>query len=268
MPPLLIGFLLALVIASVAYAVRALDFSGAVAATLLGALVYGLGGLDWALVLIAFFISSSLLSRLAKQRKSSLQATFSKGGRRDAAQVLANGGIAGGIVLLHALFPQVDVLWVAFVGALAAVNADTWATELGVLSRTPPRLITTGKLVERGTSGGISLAGTLAAIGGALFISLVAALLRPVENGLAIALIAGVSGLLGSLVDSLLGATLQAIYHCPMCARLTERHPLHTCGAKTSLAHGLAWMNNDAVNALCSLSGALAAVGIFLLIGG
>lgn len=262
------GFLLALVIASLAYAVRALDFSGAVAATALGALVFGLGGLDWALVLIAFFISSSLLSRLAKQRKSGLQAVFSKGGRRDAGQVLANGGIAGAMVLLHALFPQVDVLWAAFVGALAAVNADTWATELGVLSRTPPCLITTGKPVERGTSGGISLIGTLAAAGGALFIGVIAGVLKQAESGLAVALIAGTAGLLGSLVDSLLGATVQAIYCCPVCGKLTERHPLHTCGAKTHLQRGLAWMNNDAVNVLCSLAGALAAAGLFLWMGG
>jgi uncharacterized protein (TIGR00297 family) len=268
MPPLLIGFLLALLISALAYAVRALDFSGAVAATALGALVFGLGGLDWALVLIAFFVSSSLLSRLAKQRKSSLQAVFSKGGRRDAAQVLANGGIAGGIVLLHALFPQAGVLWAAFAGALAAVNADTWATELGVLSRTPPRLITSGKPVERGTSGGISLIGTLAAAGGALFVGVIAALLTPLEQSLAFVFIAGISGLLGSLVDSLLGATLQAIYHCPACSKFTERHPFHTCGTKTSLARGLVWMNNDVVNALCSLAGALVAAGLFLWMGG
>lgn len=268
MPPLLIGFVLALLISALAYAVRALDFSGAVAATVLGTLVFGLGGLDWALVLIVFFVSSSALSRLAQRRKRALQAVFSKGGRRDAAQVLANGGIAGGIVLLHGLFPQGIVLWAAFAGALAAVNADTWATELGVLSRTPPRLITSGRVVERGTSGGISLIGTLSAAGGALLIGVTAALLRPAESGLALALIAGAAGLLGSLVDSLLGATLQAIYHCPVCAKETERHPLHTCGAKTSLARGLAWMTNDVVNALCAQTGALAAAGLFWWVGG
>lgn len=268
MLPLLIGFLLALVISTLAFAFKALSLSGAVAAAVLGTLVFGLGGLDWALVLIAFFATSSALSRLATQRKSGLQAVFSKGGRRDAAQVLANGGVAGGVVVLHALFPQEGVLWAAFLGALAAVNADTWATELGVLSKSAPKLITTGQPVERGTSGGISVIGTLAAAGGALLIGVVAALLRPAENGLAVVLIAGAAGLLGSLADSLLGATLQAIYHCPACSKFTERHPFHTCGTQTSLTRGLVWMNNDVVNTLCSLAGALAAASLFLWMGG
>lgn len=268
MPALFMGLLLAVLISGLAYWLKALSPGGAVAATLLGSLVFGLGGLDWALVLIAFFVSSSALSRLAKRRKSDLQAVFSKGGRRDAAQVLANGGISGAIVLMHAVFPGQAVLWAAFIGVLAAVNADTWATELGVLSKAPPRLITSGKPVERGTSGGISLVGTLAAAGGGLFIGLMAAWLHPAEGWLALMLISTFSGLVGSLVDSLLGATLQAIYRCPACAKDTERHPLHTCGAKTSLARGLAWMTNDAVNALCALAGALAAAGLFWLIGG
>ncbi len=62
---------------------------------------------------------------------------------------------------------------------MAAVTADTWATELGVLAAQPPRLITTGRRVAPGASGGVTPAGTLAALAGAGFIGVVGALLRP-----------------------------------------------------------------------------------------
>ncbi|HWQ04035.1 MAG TPA: YbhB/YbcL family Raf kinase inhibitor-like protein [Longilinea sp.] len=267
---LIVGLLLAALIAYLAYRFRSLNRGGALAALLLGTLVFGLGGLRWALLLLAFFISSSALTRLFGRRKRELDEKFSKGGQRDAAQVLANGGIAGILVLLHAVFPAAVWPWAGFAGALAAVNADTWATELGVLSRAQPVLITTRRLVERGTSGGITCAGTFASFGGAFLIGLLAAWVWP-GGGLDIFTFLtragwiGLFGLLGSLLDSALGATLQAIYYCPSCKNETERHPLHTCGTATTLKRGLPWLNNDWVNAGCSLGGALLAVAAVLM---
>jgi uncharacterized protein (TIGR00297 family) len=278
------GFLLAAVIAAAAWRLRALNTSGAAAAALLGTIIFGLGGLGWAILLVAFFVSSSGLSRLAGRRKSALEEKFSKGSQRDAAQVAANGGIAGIFALLHALFPAALWPWLGFAGALAAANADTWATELGVLSHSPPRLITSGRQVERGESGGITLAGTMAAAVGALFIALLAVIFWQGQlPGLALpfwlrgipspelpgssmlqlsgALIAlTIAGLLGSLLDSLLGATVQAIYRCSHCGKATERFPLHSCGGATARIRGWAWMNNDWVNIFCTLAGALIAV--------
>ena len=68
------------------------------------------------------------------------------------------------------------------------------------------------------------------------------------------------AGLAGSFVDSLLGATVQAIYYCPTCAKETERHPQHSCGTATQPIRGWSWLNNDIVNLACALSGALAAL--------
>lgn len=251
---------LALLISGLAYAFHALSRTGAVSAALLGTIFFGLGGLDWAALLLAFFVSSSVLSRLFGRRKARFEEKFSKGHRRDAAQVFANGGIAGLFVLLHLFFPDSLWPWLGCAGALAAANADTWATELGVLNPHPPRLLTSWRLVEQGTSGAISPGGTLAALAGSLFIALVAAIFPPAgwkvwQIG-AIAL----AGLLGSLADSLLGATLQAIYFCPACRKETERHPLHKCGATTRLIRGLPWLNNDWVNTACTLVGALFAI--------
>lgn len=140
--------------------------------------------------------------------------------------------------------------------------ADTWATELGVLSRSLPRLITNGKVVERGTSGGISGLGSLAALAGALLIAFLAVILTPPENSLSFLLAAGLGGLAGSLFDSLLGATIQAIYYCQVCSKETEQHPYHSCGNATTLIRGKIWMNNDWVNFACSVVGALTTLAL------
>jgi uncharacterized protein (TIGR00297 family) len=265
---LIIGFLLGILIAVLAWRAGALSNSGAWAAALTGGLIFGMGGLPWAALLLAFFISSSVLSRLFGKRKASLAEKFSKGHQRDWGQVLANGGLGALLGVVYWLFPSMGWVWAAFVGAMAAVNADTWATELGVLSKQSPRLVTTGKPVERGTSGGITLLGTLAALGGAAFVALIAALFSLGDEAWALLLAATLGGLAGSFFDSLLGATVQAIYRCPQCSKETERHPRHTCGAETVQVRGWSWMNNDLVNLSCSLAGALVTVLLWNLLAG
>jgi len=268
---LLLACLAAALVAGAAYAARALSASGGLAAFVLGSIVFGLGGFSWAVVLVVFFVTSSGLSFLFKNRKAGVEADFSKSGRRDAGQVIANGGVAGAAVLVHALAPQSALPWVAFCAALAAANADTWATELGVLSRQQPRMMTTWKVVAAGTSGGISTAGTAAAALGATLIAMVGLMLWPSGLGFGDSrlLLAGfvlLAGLAGSLVDSLLGATLQAIYWCPVCKKETEKHPQHSCGTATIQMRGLPWLNNDWVNLACTGSAAVLAVIFSLLV--
>lgn len=266
-----IASLLALLVAGAAYFFKSLRVSGALAAFVLGSVVFGLGGIDWAVILIVFFVTSSGLSLLFRNRKQKVEEKFSKGSRRDAGQVIANGGIAGVMVLFHLAYPQSALPWTAFCASLAAANADTWATELGVLSSIPPRLINNWKPVPAGTSGGISMVGTSAAILGSLIIALACLLCWPL-TGLAADLrwlatgVVLLSGLVGSLVDSLLGATLQAIYRCPTCDKETEKHPLHTCGTPTQHLRGLTWLNNDWVNLLCTASAAFLSIIIFSLV--
>jgi uncharacterized protein (TIGR00297 family) len=258
---LLVGLGLAAIISLGAWRLGVLTPSGSLAASLVGGLTYGLGGLPAAILLIAFFGSSSLLSRTFTKRKAKAAADFAKGGRRDWAQVAANGGVpvlallagAGGLL-------AAPVAWVAFAAALATVSADTWATELGVLSKTPPRLITTGKTVSPGTSGGVSLLGNLVGLGAAFFIGILAWLI-PLSLTIQVVLIATSAGILGSIFDSYLGALVQAIYYCPKCKKETERYPTHTCGTKTTLRRGWPWLNNDWVNFLSASAGALLATG-------
>ena len=213
---LVLGFLLAVSIAYLAYRVHSLSRDGAIAAALVGTIIFGLGGWQWSVLLLAFFISSSALTRLFKDRKRGINEKFSKGSERDAGQVLGNGGLATAFVLLNGVFPHQLWTWIGFAAALASVNADTWATELGTLNPNPPRMITDlRKRVEAGTSGGVSLWGTMAALLGASVISLLAAVLYPNLHWPLFILIT-ISGLLGSLFDSFLGATVQAMYFCPL----------------------------------------------------
>jgi uncharacterized protein (TIGR00297 family) len=257
---ILIGLLLAATASFAAYRVHSLTRGGAIAATVLGTIVFGLGGWQWAVLLLTFFMLSSALTRAFGRSKRSVEEKYAKGGERDAMQVFSNGGIAGIFVLLHAIYPAAAWPWIGYAGALAAVNADTWATELGVLNPGRPRLITALRTpVEKGTSGGVSLVGTLASLLAALVIGLPAAWFAGESQGIILVVVA-LAGLAGSLVDSLLGATLQAIYFCPKDQKETEKHPLHTCGTPTVQIRGLKWMNNDLVNAACSITGGLMAL--------
>lgn len=261
----------------------ALSGSGALGAVIVGTLIFGFGGLMWGLTLIAFFVLSTLLSHYREGAKARLAVEkFDKGNRRDLGQALANGGAGAAIAAAAYLLAPQPVMLAAFAGAMATVNADTWATEIGVLSARPPRLITTLRPVERGTSGGVTPLGTLASLAGGLAIGLVLAGLLALDGvlggpgtlalanpgaGPALMLLpaAVAGGLAGSLADSLLGATVQAIYACPTCGKETEKR-IHSCGTPTELAHGWAWLNNDWVNFISSLAGAAVAAALWALI--
>src|SRR4030065_2442897 len=142
---LFIGFILAILIAGLAWRAGSLSGSGAWVAAVTGGLIFGLGGLPWAILLLTFFISSSALSRAFRQQKASLAEKFSKGSGREWGQVLANGGLGALLAIGYAVKPDLDWLWLAYAGAMAAGDADTWSPQLGVLSPVPPLLITPGK---------------------------------------------------------------------------------------------------------------------------
>lgn len=275
-----IGLLLGIGISYLAYRARALDGKGAVAAGILGTIVFGLAGVGWAIVLLTFFISSSVLSKISKSSKQHPEEDFAKGSRRDAGQVAANGGAAGVLALMYffidVFIPGSNlpaILWIAFASSLAAANADTWATELGMLNPGQPVLLTTLKRVPNGTSGAVSPVGTLAALAGSALVGAAAVLCSIAGWSPAGGLSLGwqftlivLGGMVGSCVDSFLGATIQVIYYCPVCRRETERHPTHSCGAPTERRRGLRWLNNDWVNAACTVSGGLMGLALSVLV--
>ncbi|WP_412067490.1 DUF92 domain-containing protein [Rubrivirga sp. IMCC43871] len=233
--------------------VGALDASGALAGSLLAWGLVAIGGWAWAVPALAFFVLSSTLSRLGHQRKASAEALAAKGSRRDARQVLANGGVALAALAASA-FVAGPGLYVAFVGSFAAAAADTWATEIGTLIGGSTRRLGLGPRVPPGTSGGVSWGGTLGAVLGATSVTLPAAWLIGASGGWMLALVgAGVSG---AVLDSVLGATLQARYRAAD-GRLTERSVAD--GVALPLAGGQSWLGNDGVNAACTVAGGLLA---------
>ncbi|HEX4204691.1 MAG TPA: DUF92 domain-containing protein [Ktedonobacteraceae bacterium] len=261
---LLAGLLFSSGIGIVARKRHSLTSSGVVGAITTGTTTVGLGGWSWGLTLIFFFVSSSLLSHWkSAQKEQTASDKFSKGSQRDLVQVAANGGIATLLALGHGLSSSRalrDTLEAGYVGALAVATGDTWATELGVLSPQQPRLITTGQPTTPGTSGGITPLGTGAAALGSLALGTCFWLLkRSKSTSRAMPLLALISGLFGCLGDSLLGATIQAMYYCPACDKETERR-IHNCGTPTRQLRGWRWMNNDAVNLLATLVGSLLAM--------
>ena len=269
------GLVASTVIALIAHRREALTASGALGAILVGTITFGFGGWIWGILLVAFFALCTALSRYRQADKRQLADKFVKGAHRDMGQVLANGGLAAFISLLYFSYPA-PVLLAAFLGSMATVNADTWGTEVGVLSRDLPRLITTWRRVPVGTSGGMTLLGTAAATLGALFMGVLAHVLFRFEallarnDALSLAWIIPTtlfSGLLGSLFDSLLGATVQGIFYCARCETETEKE-LHGCGLRTSHLRGWRWLNNDVVNFLSSLGGALVAMALWGMIAG
>jgi uncharacterized protein (TIGR00297 family) len=249
---ILAGLLLAGVIALAARRARMLARSGAWAATALGTIAVA-AGWSWAALLIAFFVASSLLSRVrAADRAARTDDIVAKGDERDAVQVLANGGVFGLAALGFVLWP--GAAWLAAgAGAIAAATADTWSTEIGTLSPRPPRSILTLQPVPAGTSGGVTLLGFFGAALGAGFIELVALALRWPATIAAASLAAGIAG---AVADSVLGAAVQERRWCDACGKATERR-MHGCGAATRRTGGIAGLDNDVVNVLCTMAGAL-----------
>jgi len=235
-----------LLVSLVGLATRALTRSGAVAATAVGALILWQTGWPGGLVLATFFVTSTLVGRVAAL--SGANQGDAKGETRDHWQVLANGGAAAVGALAERLAPGLGLRLVAV--GLAAASADTWATSLGALSPRPPRDILRGQVVPPGTSGGVSWVGTSGGLMGAALVAIAAALGGGGSRSLYLTAVG--LGFLGMLLDSVLGAGLQGRFRCPTCAVPTERR-VHRCGTPAQRERGFAWLNNDGVNALSTI---------------
>eukprot|EP00092_Neocalanus_flemingeri_P094984 GFUD01120822.1.p1 GENE.GFUD01120822.1~~GFUD01120822.1.p1 ORF type:complete len:333 (-),score=74.41 GFUD01120822.1:67-1065(-) len=211
---------------------KSLSTSGALLALIVG-FCLTLAHYSFFLCLLAFFITSSKATKYKQEIKAKQEEDFKEGGQRNWLQVLCNGGMAFELSLLYLLdigssdLPvdfrhhyRASWLGMAVLGAISCCNGDTWASELGtVLARGDPFLITTFQKVPRGTNGGVTPVGLLSSFVGGLVIGvayfvgvLMSAASMDMEvapNQILVILVGGLGGFGGSLLDSLLGASLQ-----------------------------------------------------------
>jgi uncharacterized protein (TIGR00297 family) len=236
---------------------EALSAGGALASVAIGILALS-AGWNWGVLLLLYFTCGMAVSRFRRGERDALLASrVAKGGRRDYVQVLSNGAVFAAVAAL-ALVAPAESLFVCGAGALSASMADTWATEIGAASRTAPRSILDGRQLPVGISGGVTPAGTMAALAGAALFGIIAA---TVGQAAGYFIPVAAAGVVGSTVDSVLGAGVQEKRFCGRCSELTERM-LHTCGEETIHHAGVPRMNNDAVNLLTTLAGAMTALAL------
>jgi uncharacterized protein (TIGR00297 family) len=240
-------------IAYISYWLKFLTASGSVATFLLACIVYGIGDWKWTVPILTFFLLSSVLSKIGIYKKQQYESLFEKTGTRDWGQVLANGGIAGAIILVQSSLPDFN-FYPLYLGAIAAVTADTWGTEIGLLFHRKTISVTRFVAVEPGSSGGISLPGFLGGVIGAAIISISSFFWMREPRIFIITVLAGFAG---SLADSILGGLVQASYQCDICRKITERR--EHCGAPTEFIKGVRWINNDVINGFCAFTGMLIA---------
>lgn len=264
-----------LLLAYIAYRKGSVDESGAAAGFILGFAIYLGGGFSAWFVLGLFFVSSSLLSKLGNHQKTILEQIHDKGHIRDAWQAGANAAPAALCMLGFAASGSM-VFAAGFLGSMACAASDTWASELGVLSSAKPRSIINWEPLQKGQSGAVSLQGTLASAVGATAMVLGAAPFLSLLPGAflwkVVALPAALSGFLGSLIDSLLGATVQALYEDSKGNYTEKRYETLYSENRgdirmaTRLVKGYSWITNDMVNIISNSAASLLAIFGYLIL--
>lgn len=255
---MLLGSLLIFAAAWAGWKLRALTMTGAFGAVAIGFITLAGAGANGLALLGAFFASSSLWSKYKAKSKTAMDEKLAKGATRDWRQVAANGGpaaICSGIFLVTG-----NPIWLAcYAAAISSANSDTWASEIGPISKKDPISLKGFKRAERGESGAVSLLGTLASLAGAGFIAILAVYLfgLSVRTGAIIF----ISGFMGNVIDTVLGAYFQVSYKCRACGLETEK--ARHCGKATVKLKGNSMLDNDMVN---FLSGAAAVIGTYFVL--
>lgn len=195
----LISFLIIILVFYWSYRQNALDLTGSVFATVFGLIIWHTQGFSFFLIILSFFI----ISYAGTQVKSSMKKDINnEQSTRSIDNVVSNGLIP----FFSALFGFNFI----FFGSISSALADTLASELGVLSKRKPFMITDFREVLPGKDGAISTVGLLVSgLAGVIIAFLVAFTGSSEVHVLFLVIILSISGFLGSLFDSFLGATLE-----------------------------------------------------------
>lgn len=238
----------------IAYLKKSLSFTGTIATLLVGSFVFWNLSLSGWMILIIFFVSSTILTKIARPyAKRVAKGIQKKGGCRDHIQVFANGGPATICAILYGFTGNHSFL-VLFGAAIAEANSDTWSGEIGIMSKKKPILISTMKECEPGLSGGVTVVGTFGGFCGSVLIAISWACFFHSKgdfdwfsDSICIAL----AGFSGAIIDSILGSTVQAHYYDETTDRITEHRVKN--GVELPLCKGIEFIDNDAVNFLSNI---------------
>ena len=237
-----------------AYLKKQLTLVATITAFLVGIILYFCGGWLLLTALYTFFVSAVIASNIKKSyKKKTISGIHEKTGKRDFVQVIANSLIAVILAIVYFITKE-QILLIAVLIAFACYNADSWASELGIISKKNPRFILGFKKAQKGVSGAVTLLGIVYSILGSLIIAILYFLFKG-ENIYLVILIS-LYGFLGAIMDSVLGQVFQALYYDEENKKYTEKKD----GNKK--VKGYSIINNDTVNFLAPLI----SVTIYILI--
>lgn len=250
-----------------AYRMRVIDRFGAVAAIPMGFIILYFGSVLWFLVLLIFFVTASLFTKYKYKQKQKMGLSEGNDGARGWKSVIANGGPAAAFAILYYLSHNNPVFTLSFTGSLSFALSDTVATEVGLLSKAKPRSILTGKEINIGQSGGVTVRGEIAALTGSILIGTVSGLLLSEGILLQILVIlpaAITAGTIATNIDSIFGATIQAKYRCINCKKCLEKRAIH-CNVFTIQERGIPLIDNNVVNLLAAIIGAAISASFIII---
>jgi uncharacterized protein (TIGR00297 family) len=263
------GIIVIAALAILAYRLKALDLTGSLSGAIISSIVFLAGGFSWFVMIVIFVGVSSAFTRYRYDYKRKLGSAQEKMGIRSWPNSVANGAVSV-IGSVGWIYTHSEVFAVMFLTSVAAAMSDTLATEIGLLSHSRPRLIThPERIVEPGASGGTTMLGNLTALLTSAAISLLGVELLVIStNGILDTLFASVAVIIGSLsgmfFDSFLGATVQVLYKCSVCGKLTENTRHH--GQPAAYVRGVRHFDNNVVNFVGILFGSLVSIGIYVFL--
>ena len=252
-------------IAFVAYSMKSLTVGGAVSAFFMGLIILWTLGFAGFFLFFLFFISCTVVGKISKSIRSgysSREVAEKKGHTRDFMQVLANGLMATIAALIWTFSFETKAL-IMFGAVVAEATSDTFAGEIGRLSKKQPVSIINFKPVPKGLSGGVTALGTVAALLSSALIALFWYLWFYDVTVLQ-AVLVGALGFAGCILDSVLGAGVQGIYYDPKAKQFSEENEKD--GRKLELSRGIRWVDNDVVNLMSNIFSGLFALGLSAII--
>ena len=259
-------FLVLLLISLFTYRKRYLDGKGVFIAFLIGALIIYSGGWTFFILLFIFMLVGSILTKIAAKKSVDWTSYFNNNGLRSWRNVLANGFWPMYSSIIYSIYPNAYKIYAIFffLGSLTSMMSDTVSTELGMYLGGEPVLITNPKVhVPKGFSGGITLVGILSGLISAILFSYLSAILLDISSIYDVYMLT-LAGFIGSIIDSLLGATIQAKYRCKFCGSIIETR--YHCGEEAELIKGFEPIDNHVVNFISSLVGGVLAVIFYSLL--